>query len=55
MAAALAFRLLLSGTFAQISSEAPITIDNGLVNNEVTAIHQDKYGFLWFEIGRAHV
>ena len=48
MAAALAFRLLLSGTFAQISSEAPITIDNGLVNNEVTAIHQDKYGFLWF-------
>ena len=28
-------------------AEMPITIDNGLVNNEVTAIHQDKYGFLW--------
>lgn len=35
-------------SFAQANIDAPITIDNGLVNNEVTAIHQDKYGFLWF-------
>ena len=25
-----------------------ITIDDGLINNEVTAIHQDTYGFIWF-------
>lgn len=25
-----------------------LSIDNGLVNNEVTTIEQDKYGFLWF-------
>lgn len=25
-----------------------LSIDNGLVNNEVTSIKQDKYGFLWF-------
>ncbi len=34
--------------FGQTNIEDPITIDNGLVNNEVTSIHQDKYGFLWF-------
>lgn len=34
--------------FAQANLEEPITINNGLINNEVTAIHQDKYGFLWF-------
>lgn len=34
--------------FAQLTKESNLTIDNGLVNNEVTAIHQDKYGFLWF-------
>ncbi|WP_200587124.1 hybrid sensor histidine kinase/response regulator [Pedobacter segetis] len=33
---------------AQFSKESSLTIDNGLVNNEVTAIHQDKYGFIWF-------
>jgi ligand-binding sensor domain-containing protein len=33
--------------FAQTNLEEPITINNGLINNEVTAIHQDKYGFLW--------
>lgn len=33
---------------AQTSIENNITIDNGLINNEVTAIHQDAYGFLWF-------
>src|SRR6476646_5121771 len=35
-------------SYGQANIEDPITIDNGLVNNEVTAIHQDKYGFLWF-------
>ncbi len=34
--------------FAQLRKDSYITIDNGIVNNEVTAIHQDKYGFLWF-------
>lgn len=33
---------------AQINAENNITIDDGLINNEVTAIHQDKYGFMWF-------
>jgi signal transduction histidine kinase/ligand-binding sensor domain-containing protein/DNA-binding response OmpR family regulator len=32
----------------QVSVENNITIDNGLINNEVTAIHQDRYGFIWF-------
>lgn len=45
---ALLFCMLPSGLDAQRPlAEMPITIDNGLVNNEVTAIHQDKYGFLW--------
>jgi ligand-binding sensor domain-containing protein/signal transduction histidine kinase/DNA-binding response OmpR family regulator len=35
-------------SYGQSNKEALITIDNGLVNNEVTAIHQDKFGFLWF-------
>ncbi|WP_017256961.1 hybrid sensor histidine kinase/response regulator transcription factor [Pedobacter arcticus] len=39
---------LVNICYAQVNIESPITIDNGLVNNEVTAIHQDKYGFLWF-------
>nr|WP_294898044.1 two-component regulator propeller domain-containing protein [uncultured Pedobacter sp.] len=42
------FLLIHKSSFAQLNKEYPITIDNGLVNNEVTAIHQDKYGFLWF-------
>lgn len=33
---------------AQINAENNITINNGLINNEVTSIHQDKYGFMWF-------
>ncbi len=33
---------------AQITVQNNITIDNGLINNEVTAIHQDAYGFIWF-------
>lgn len=33
---------------AQTSFRNNITIDDGLVNNEVTAIHQDAYGFIWF-------
>jgi signal transduction histidine kinase/ligand-binding sensor domain-containing protein/DNA-binding response OmpR family regulator len=45
------FHLLLSlcpfwGGAQQIG--APIGIDDGLINNEVTAIIQDKNGFLWF-------
>ncbi|MDE3235113.1 MAG: hypothetical protein KGO81_04085, partial [Bacteroidota bacterium] len=32
----------------QTTVENNITIDNGLINNEVTAIHQDAYGFIWF-------
>ncbi len=35
-------------TNAQTTIENNITIDNGLINNEVTAIHQDAFGFLWF-------
>ncbi len=33
---------------AQTNSSTHFTIDDGLVNNEITAIHQDRYGFLWF-------
>ena len=33
---------------AQTTFQNNITIDDGLINNEVTAIHQDQYGFLWF-------
>ena len=33
---------------AQKNTENNITIDDGLINNEVTAIHQDRYGFIWF-------
>jgi len=33
---------------AQISNHQNITINDGLVNNEVTAIYQDTYGFMWF-------
>lgn len=33
---------------AQTATGNNITIDNGLINNEITAIHQDAYGFLWF-------
>nr|WP_294901201.1 hybrid sensor histidine kinase/response regulator transcription factor [uncultured Pedobacter sp.] len=40
---------ICQNTNAQDSSyNSYITTDNGLVNNEVTAIKQDKYGFLWF-------
>ncbi|MBK0381930.1 response regulator [Pedobacter sp. SD-b] len=42
------FFFIYQPSIAQIKIEAPITIDNGLINNEVTAIHQDKFGFLWF-------
>lgn len=34
--------------YAQQNAENNITIDDGLINNEVTAIHQDQYGFMWF-------
>lgn len=34
--------------FAQENLNSFLTIDNGLVNNEITTIKQDKYGFLWF-------
>jgi ligand-binding sensor domain-containing protein/signal transduction histidine kinase/DNA-binding response OmpR family regulator len=44
--------LLLGGyctqACGQTFSGSALTIDQGLINNEVTAIHQDKYGFLWF-------
>ncbi len=33
---------------AQTTIQNNITIDDGLINNEVTAIHQDTYGFIWF-------
>ena len=33
---------------AQENINTFLSIDNGLVNNEVTTIKQDKYGFLWF-------
>lgn len=33
---------------AQTTLQNNITIDDGLINNEVTAIHQDAYGFIWF-------
>ncbi|MDE3253253.1 MAG: hypothetical protein KGO92_10635, partial [Bacteroidota bacterium] len=33
---------------AQTVIQNNITIDDGLINNEVTAIHQDAYGFIWF-------
>jgi signal transduction histidine kinase/DNA-binding response OmpR family regulator/streptogramin lyase len=32
---------------AQTTIQNNITIDDGLINNEVTAIHQDSYGFIW--------
>lgn len=32
---------------AQSNAENNITIDDGLINNEITAIHQDAYGFIW--------
>ncbi|MBI1342307.1 MAG: response regulator [Terrimonas sp.] len=35
-------------SLAQTNIENNITIDDGLINNEVTAIHQDRYGFIWF-------
>ncbi|MGZ6519901.1 MAG: ligand-binding sensor domain-containing protein, partial [Bacteroidia bacterium] len=45
---ALIVLILNSGNcFAQANLKEPVTINNGLINNEVTAIHQDKYGFLW--------
>jgi signal transduction histidine kinase/ligand-binding sensor domain-containing protein/DNA-binding response OmpR family regulator len=31
----------------QYAGQDHITIDDGLINNEVTAIHQDAYGFIW--------
>src|SRR6478672_3967863 len=34
--------------YAQENNNTYLSIDNGLVNNEVTTIKQDKYGFLWF-------
>ncbi|MRX46995.1 two-component regulator propeller domain-containing protein [Pedobacter puniceum] len=36
------------GLTAQENVNTFLSIDNGLVNNEVTSIKQDKYGFLWF-------
>lgn len=47
----LLFGIVLSNciiVIAQTATGNNITIDNGLINNEVTAIHQDAYGFLWF-------
>lgn len=44
--------LLLAGGYSQAWGQnfagSVLTIDQGLINNEVAAIHQDKYGFLWF-------
>ncbi|TKB99079.1 hybrid sensor histidine kinase/response regulator transcription factor [Pedobacter cryophilus] len=34
--------------WAQENINSYLSIDNGLVNNEITTIKQDKYGFLWF-------
>ncbi|WP_026905084.1 hybrid sensor histidine kinase/response regulator transcription factor [Pedobacter glucosidilyticus] len=45
------FFYLLCCSFSVIAQEHIYTflsIDNGLVNNEVTSIKQDIYGFLWF-------
>jgi signal transduction histidine kinase/ligand-binding sensor domain-containing protein/DNA-binding response OmpR family regulator len=43
------FTLLFSAKAgAQENINSYLTIDNGLVNNEITTIKQDKYGFLWF-------
>lgn len=43
--------LLVSQLMPGLSQTLPqtnITIESGLINNEVTAIHQDSYGFMWF-------
>jgi signal transduction histidine kinase/ligand-binding sensor domain-containing protein/DNA-binding response OmpR family regulator len=43
-----AFCTFFVSAYPQTTKENNITIDDGLINNEVTAIHQDKYGFIWF-------
>ncbi|MDE3184365.1 MAG: response regulator [Bacteroidota bacterium] len=40
--------LQYGSSFSQLNAENNITTDNGLINNEVTAIHQDRFGFIWF-------
>jgi signal transduction histidine kinase/ligand-binding sensor domain-containing protein/DNA-binding response OmpR family regulator len=42
------FFVNIGNTLAQEKVNPFITIDDGLINNEVTAIKHDRYGFLWF-------
>ncbi|PPL04502.1 hybrid sensor histidine kinase/response regulator transcription factor [Parapedobacter indicus] len=37
----------ISGVYAQSELVSSLAIEQGLVNNEVTSLWQDRYGFLW--------